>query len=442
MNADKGFFNRTWIRRLLILPPILIGVAAIFFSPQIKSGPQTTEPVERATKVRAMTVSELAVVPRAVGYGTVRPARTWEAVTEVAGQVAWISEDLKNGRTVSAGEEMLRIEDVNYRLALAQIEAQLQASDVKTKTTGISLAIAEKEFKLLRDDHARKKGLVAKGAVSKSSVEAAERQMLNGEAQVQNLKNAIELYGVERQVLLAQKASAELDLERTHVIVPFDVRLTDVRIGLAQYANKGQLLFTADGLDVAEIEAQFPVGALRPLIGAVAQDNESAARNGVMGLSAMVRLRTATHIVEWPARIARVSGVIDPQTQSLGVVVAIDHPADLAQPGKRPPLYRNTFVEVELKSGPMKNQIVVPLSSLHRGRIYVVNEDNRLETRKVEIGFTQGGYAVLKEGVNPGERIVTSDLPSAIDGMLLDPQDDKKTKKRMVIEATGKEPRQ
>ncbi|MBE9553018.1 MAG: hypothetical protein IMF05_06120 [Proteobacteria bacterium] len=90
----------------------------------------------------------------------------------------------------------------------------------------------------------------------------------------------------------------------------------------------------------------------------------------------------------------------------------------------------------------MENQIVVPLSSLHRGQIYVVNEDNRLETRKVEIGFTLGGYAVLKEGVKPGERIVTSDLASAIDGMLLDPQDDKKTKKRMVIEATGKEPRQ
>jgi hypothetical protein len=131
----------TWSRRLLIVPPILIGAAAILFSPQIKSGPQTTEPVERATKVRAMTVSELAVTPRAVGYGTVGPARTWEAVAEVAGQVAWVSKDLKNGRTVPAGAEMLRIEDVNYRLALAQIEAQMQASDVKEKTTRVSLAI-------------------------------------------------------------------------------------------------------------------------------------------------------------------------------------------------------------------------------------------------------------------------------------------------------------
>ena len=392
--------------------------------------------------LKGHTSGKLKVIPRATGYGTVKPARTWEAVAEVAGQVAWVSDDLKNGRTVKAGTELLRIEDANYRLALAQIEAQLQASDVKLKTTRASLAIAEREFKILQDDYARKEGLLAKGAVPKSTVEAAERQMLTGEGQVQNLKNAIELSEVERQVLVAQNAMAELDLERTRMIAPFDARVTDVKIGLAQYANKGQLLFTADGLDVAEIEAQLPIGILRPLIGAMVQGNEAAAGSGAMGLGAVVRLRTATHIVEWPARIARVSGVIDPQTQSLGVVVAVDRPAELAQPGKRPPLYRNTFVEVELTSEPVADRIVVPLSALHQGRIYVVNEDGRLEVRNVEVSFAQGGYAVLKTGVKPGERIVTSDLASAVDGMLLDPQDDKKSKRLMVIEATGKEPNQ
>jgi len=77
--------------------------------------------------------------------------------------------------------------------------------------------------------------------------------------------------------------------------------------------------------------------------------------------------------------------------------------------------------------------------SLHKGQIYVVDDDSRLDIRKVEVAFAQGNYAVLKKGVKPGERIVTSDLASAIKGMLLDPQEDKKTKKLMVIEATGKE---
>jgi len=282
--------EKLWSRKFWIVPPLLIGIAAIALAPLIKSGPQKTDSPERAVKVRAIKISKLAVVPRAVGYGTVKPARTWEAVAEVAGQVAWVSDDLKNGRTVKAGSEMLRIEDANYRLALAQTKAQLQASDVKDKTTRSSLAIADKELALLQADYKRKKGLAAKGTVSKTIVETANRQMLGGESQVQNLKNSVELNTVERQVLAAQMASSELDLERTRMIAPFDVRVTAVNIGLAQYANKGQLLFTADGLETAEIEAQFPIGILRPLIGGPGRDEGVGASPGAMGLNAVAEI--------------------------------------------------------------------------------------------------------------------------------------------------------
>jgi RND family efflux transporter MFP subunit len=427
-------------RKLWIVPPLLIGVAAILIAPMLKNKPAQVEVHERAAKVRAIEIIPMAVVPRAIGYGTVASGRTWDAVAEVAGQVAWVSDKLKNGRTVQAGTELLRIEDADYRLALAQIEAQMKSADVKDKTTRTSLAIAERDFDLVKADYDRKKGLATKGAVSKTSVETAERQILNTQSQVQNLRNTLELNAVEHLALAAQKASAELNLQRTHIIAPFDVRITNVKIGQAQYANKGQQVFTGDGIDVAEIEAQFPVGILRPLIRAVTMNN-SDTQEGVMALSANVRLRTATHVVEWPARIDRATGAIDPQTQSLGVVVAIDKPTEQASPGQRPRLLRNTFVEVELIAPALEKQIVVPLSSLHGGKIYVVDGENRLAIRKVKTVFSQMGFAVLKGGIKPGEQVITSDLPSAIEGMLLDPQDDKKSKRKMVSEATGKEPR-
>jgi RND family efflux transporter MFP subunit len=433
-------FGKVWTRRMWILPPLLIGVAALILAPQLKRGPQTEAVVERAVKVRAMKVSRLAVIPRAVGYGTVLPARSWEAVAEVIGQVAWVSPDLKSGHTIPAGTELLRIEDANYRLALTQVEAQLQASDVRGRTTRASLNIAEREYRLLREDYERNLTLADAGGLSQTAAEASERQMLNGESQTQNLKNALDLNEAERKVLIAQKEIAELDLARTVVVAPFEVRIVDVNIGASQYVGKGQLLFTADGLKTAEIEASFPIGRLRPLIRSLDRDDAATADIGVLGLGAMVRLRTASHDIEWPARVQRVAGSVDPQTQSLGVVVAVDNPAALAEPGKRPPLFRNTFVEVELTSTPQEGRLVVPVSALHQGRIYVVNEDNRLELRKVEVDFTQDSYAVLNRGIKPGERIVTSDLASAVAGMLLAPQEDKKSKQRLVAEATGKEP--
>jgi len=70
----------------------------------------------------------------------------------------------------------------------------------------------------------------------------------------------------------------------------------------------------------------------------------------------------------------------------------------------------------------------------------VVNSDKRLEKRKVKVRFSQHGYAVIKDGLKPGERIVISDLITATEGLLLEPQEDKNSRQKMVIEATGKVP--
>lgn len=435
--------SMAWKRRLWIVPPLVIGVLAVVAAPLIKNKPAQVVPQERAVKVRAIKVTPLDVVARAMGYGTVKPARSWEAVAEVAGQVVWISDDLKNGRTVDKGAVMLRIEDVNYRLALAQATAQLQAAAAQVESTRANLAIARQDLDILTADFKRKKDLAAKGAVATTAVESAERQMLNGQTQVQILQNTLQVSEAEREVLASQKTSAELDLERTLKIAPFAARITEVKIGEAQYANKGQLLFTADGLDVAEIEAQFPVGMMRPLINALQQGGQDTGPDpvqAVKGLNAQVRLRTPTHTVRWPARIERAAGLIDPQTQSIGVVVAIDNPETQAQPGLRPRLLRGTFVEVELSAPPLAKQVVVPRAAVHDGSVYVVGDEDRLEMRKVNVAFSQGTFAVLKGGVKPGERVVISDLVSAIDGMLLAPQEDKKTKQALVVEASGEEP--
>ncbi len=238
--------------------------------------------------------------------------------------------------------------------------------------------------------------------------------------------------------MVAQREAAKLDLERTVKIAPFDVRITQVNIGIAQYANKGQLMFTGDGLDVAEIEAQFSVGILRPLIRRKPTGKDTNVRAGATQLNALVRLSSSSHTVEWPGRVDRVAGAIDPLTQTLGIIVVVDRPYDSASPGERPPLLRDTFVEVELYSEPIERQVVVPWSAVHDGTVYVVDQESRLEVRKVTVGFSQQGYSVIAKGLKPDEQIITSDLITALEGMLLAPEEDKKTKQRIVLEATGK----
>jgi hypothetical protein len=431
-----------WSRRFWGVIPLLLGFVLVWAAPKAQSGPSPSENQERPVKVRVIQITPLEVSPRLVGYGLVRAARTWEAVAEVAAPVVWLAESARSGLIVPEGTELIRLDDADYRLALAQVEAQLKAAEVRKRTTQASLLLAEKDLSLLKADYLRKQDLASKGAGAQNTVDAAERQMLNGLSQVQNLKHALDLGDAERGVLEAQKQAAQLSLKRTVIRAPFKVRLTEVKVGEMQYANRGQLLLTADGVDAVEVEARFAVGALRPLIlsGGPRTANSAELVPGVMDLEARVRLKTATHTVEWSAQVSRVSGVIDAQTQSLGVVAAIQSPLEQAEPGNRPPLLRNTFVEVELRAKPGKRQMVLPRSAIRRGRVFVVNEENRLEIRPVEIQFSQGNYAVLKSGLQAGERLIVSDVLTPIESMLLEPQEDPKTKKALIAEATGKAP--
>lgn len=437
--------QKKWSHRLLIIPPILIALAVLVIAPKMKTPPQKVEVQERATKVRFIKVPRLPILPRATGYGTAKPARNWEAVAEVSGQVTWLSDQLKGGNIIAEGSELLRIDDSSYRLDLTRAETQLNTLAVKQKTTRASLALEQKSLALLRKERDRKQQLHQQGALSVSLLEEAERNLLRGEASVQNLQNTLALNAAEMEVLKIQKASAELNLDHTRFTAPFDVRITELKINQAQYANKGQLLFSADGIDAVEVTAQFPIGKLRPLMASKKSDDSGnedippAERiPGALKLNAKVRLKTATHTVEWPARVDRVSGLVDPQTQSIGVVVVIDQPYQQAQPGKRPALIRNTFVEVELSKKPKGKPIVIPASALHKGKVYLINEEQRLEIRKVKPMFIQGGAAVIAKGLEAGEKLIVSDLIPATEGMLVEAVADKKQMKRLKMAATGK----
>jgi multidrug efflux system membrane fusion protein len=93
----------------------------------------------------------------------------------------------------------------------------------------------------------------------------------------------------------------------------------------------------------------------------------------------------------------------------------------MARPGERPPLLKGMFVEVEFRGREMKDRIVLPLTAIHEGRVYVADKDNRLEIRDVQTEFVQFDDAVISKGVNAGDRVVLSDIIPAIPGMLLDP---------------------
>jgi len=359
-------------------------------------------------------------------------------VAEVSGQVKSIAPHLKAGQMFPADTELLRIDGTEYDLEVARVTAEarsLEAQISRLEATGTNdralLSIERRSRDLAKAELDRLLTLLASETISEATVDVQRRQVLTQEAVVTRLENSLRLLPSDRQALDAQLEAARarlglarLNLSRTVVKTPFPCRITALSVERTQSVARGQIMLSADGVSVAEVEAQLPLQHMRPLvppdavtdISSLLEDPGAWSR---LGLAATVRLHAPGLEVEWSGRFVRMDSSIDPITRTLGVVVAVDAPYEKARPGARPPLVRGMFVEVSLSGRPRENRIVIPRVAIHQGRVYLLNEENRLAIRPVTIDFMRGDDACLAGGLKAGDRLVLTDLVPAIEGMLL-----------------------
>lgn len=447
------------LKKLLFIPPILIGVAVLYFMASGREAPERKPPEELARVVRTIPAQELRLVPRVTGFGSVYPGTVWSGIAQVAGEVEYVHPALKKGAILPGGTEIVRISPADFDLAINQAKANMRSAEAKlaelkvTEANTADLLKIEKRGLALRESELkRKQDLLNRGTVAQSALDLEQRETLAQRKKVQDLENTLRLLPTQRavqreqiSVYQAQLKSAELNLERTRIVLPFQARISEVNVEEKQYIQTGGTLVTADSLDVAEVEAQIPISQFSAMVRAATPQSlqvgftpQSIAKIvEKIGFEASVRLRVGETQVEWPARFARVSDTIDPKTRTIGVIVAVDGAYAQATPGQRPPLTKGMFVEIEVRTRPAEEQLIVPRSALHNGALYVANAERRLEIRQVATGLIQGDIAVIAKGLAKGEEIVISDLVPAVPGMLLSPRADEDALKRLTHEAAG-----
>jgi RND family efflux transporter MFP subunit len=447
-------------RKLLIFPPIVLGVAVLGYQFAFKEPPEQKPPAELVRHVRVIEAVETDIVPRAVGYGSVKPARVWDAVAQVSGRVEFVHAEFKKGAILKAGTEIVRISPIDYEIAIKQANANIRLGDAKLKELGVAeqnarntLKIEQRSLEIKKQELARAKKLLLRGTAAQATVDQEQTDLLAQTLKVQNLMNTLDVLPLQRAaqeeqiaVYQTQLDTAELDLRRTSIKLPFDGRIAEANVEITQYVGVGTALGSLDGMQTAEVDAQIPQSRFSKLIETMA---EKSIRTGVtpetisllteqFGLHAIVRLRFDDRAVEWLGRVVRISDTVDPKTRTVGAIVAVDNAYARAVPGRRPPLVKGMFVEVELRIRPLLGKIVVPRSALHAGQLYIVDSNDRLEVRPARTSLVQGDLAVISSGLKPGENLVVSDLSPAIPGMALKTTTDTGLAKRIVVEATAK----
>jgi RND family efflux transporter MFP subunit len=431
------------VRKLLGVVPVLIAIGLAVLLVALRSGPERIESAaEQARVVRVYTVKRLDVVPRVLGYGSVRPARVWDALAEVGGKITYIHPKFEAGAVLQEGEVLVEIDAAEYRLLVSQreatlrtTEAQLAELDVEEQSLRSQIEIQRRSLELSENDLKRNVELVERGSVSESLMEQVERDVLAQRNQLQSLQSSLAAMPAKREQLESQRAlnqaqleDARIDLGKTRLTTPFACRIAEKYVERKEYVPPGTRIAVADSIDRAEVTAQLSLDQLYPLIERgqpVSELRDADVRQVVrrLGLSAVVRVRSGSLALSWPAEVALLSPAVDAQTRTVGVIVAVDEPYAQARIGERPALVKGMFCEVEL-SGRARPGLVIPRAALHQDRVYVVNAEDRLESRPVKLEYAQRNFVVVAEGLSDGEHVVLSDLQPAIDGMLLAPQPD------------------
>jgi multidrug efflux system membrane fusion protein len=432
-------------KRFAFFIPVIFGILLVVNMVKKKQEPNRPEVAELSRAVSVLTAQLQEIVPRVTGYGYVVPTETWEAISEVSGKIVEIDPELKKGAFYSKGELLLRIDPESYGLAKSKgvasvmsVEARLKELEQQRENTERLIVIEKEALRLGKKELERKKVLFGKGYLSQSELDGEEKNILAQETALENLQNSLSLVPTQKNALLAQKESDEsslselkLDIERTVIRAPFDCRISEVHVEANEFAQVGSVLLKAVAISEVEVAVQLTPSEFVNLISSDSNVeqlfNEGVsmeAMRDLVGLSALVRLPMFHREAVWEGSFRRTSESVDQQTGAVTVYVSVADPYKKMIPGIRPPLIPNLYCEVELRGKPQGESYLVPVRAVHAGVLHLVGEEQRLTRREVDVDMVIGDFAVIRNGLNPGDQVILTDLVPAIEGMLVVPQED------------------
>jgi RND family efflux transporter MFP subunit len=374
---------------LKIVAPIAIvaaGAGAYSLLHLFKPEPDKATEGPRPISARTVPVTQEPVSLKVTTQGEIRARTAIDIIAQVGGKVVWVSPEFTEGGSAEPGSPLLKIEDTDYRLALSQAEARVAEAKVRVEQ---SLADAD-----------------------------VARKQLRNEANPSDLALKIPQKAEARARLKAAQADLEqarLSLSRTAITLPFSGRLVDTRVHIGQIVAPGSVLGRAFGTDVVETRLALDNAQLASLGLPIGY---TAPAGGGLPVSFTAQVAGRSH--QWQGKLVRLDASIDPGTRMLyGIAEVIDpYGANVSDQGM--PLAVGLFVSATITGREVPSAHLIPRSALRAGDlVYLVNDEQQLEIRSVEVLHANDVQAVIGEGLSAGEQAITSAIRNPIQGMAL-----------------------
>jgi RND family efflux transporter MFP subunit len=377
---------------LLILVLAIAGAVLLVW---LKPVPVAVVAQQKPLLVDVLEVERRTLAIKVKAQGIVQPSARTSLVSEVSGRIIEVSGDFNAGGFFRSGDILLRIDARDYEARLQQAAALVaQAESMLAQERGRA-EVASREW-LQRSGRNKVSGQARELALRKP-------QLLDAEAQLESAK--------------AGMRQAQLDLERTVIVAPYDGLVSAKNADIGQFIAAGSPIAEIMALSDAEVRLAIPEGKLSYL-------SLPDAYGGASPDSAAVEL---SHSVDgerrtWQASLVRSEGVVDQRSRSLFVVARVRDPYGIYEPGGDDftPLRFGMFIDASVEGRRVDNVIPLPRAVVRPGnQVWVVDDNNRLLARKVSLLRTDGPEIFVTAGLDDGDRVCLTSLGPVLPGTLV-----------------------
>ena len=337
----------------------------------------------------------------------------------VSGRLDYVSEKFVEGGYVKSGDILFRLNQKDYlnELEIAEIDledtkAQLSEAISKLDYANLEFEVSESQLNLRKNALDRQIQLAESGLITSSQLEntqlaysSTKQQFLNKQNLVKSSKNAIDKLKIQLKRRSISIDKAKRNLDETEIKAPFDGIIASVNILPGSVINKNEKLGTL--LDPNSLEVMFNLSA-NEFARVIDKDGK------LLNLDITAYLKLSNNDIPFSGKIER----INPEIMNIGSGRKLFASINL---GENKTLRPGDFVVLEIKEPSLKNITVLPSSAVTiDGKIFILEEDNRLKEIEVTILRRQGNEVIVS-GAPTDKEYVMQRSPQLGNGLKIKP---------------------
>jgi len=299
-------------------------------------------------------------------YGEMQPLENTQLSAQVSGEVVSWHPSFVAGGVVGRGETLFTIEKDNYEAAVLQAEAELARAQAVLIEEQAQAKVAEDEAKRFPNK-------------ARTDLFLRKPQVLSAQASVKSAQAALK--------------RAQRDLDNCEITAPYDALVVSRNVGVGQFVSMGAQVAELNNIETAEVI--IPIAGFDSVF----------LPERVKGVTATV-IKTGLNGFARQAVIDRDLGIVDNATRMSSLVVRIEDPYGLTN--QQPAIKFGTYVQVNFAGTMLNNIYRLPQELVNNQTVWIVNDEQQLEPRKVKVIREEGEYFYISDGLQVNDKLVTT----------------------------------